>query len=238
MKITEKRAGENARTYANRMILENIVDLELPPGVGLSENELSIQLNLSRTPVREALIEMSRIGMVEIIPKKGSFVTRIDYDFIEEARFMRMSLENSVLDLACREGISAGALSKLEENLEEQKKVAQPLEDVALMDLDNAFHRLLFDSVNKGRVYAVLQSQMVHFDRLRNLSLRTLKVKAGITVNDHENILYALKKRDCELAEMVMTRHLTRHQVEKKDLCALYPDYFLLGMIRGHVPDI
>ena len=53
-------------------------------------------------------------------------------------------------------------------------------------------------------MYAVLQSQMVHFDRLRNLSLRTLKVKAGITVNDHENILYALKKRDCELAEMVM----------------------------------
>ena len=146
MKITEKRAGENARTYANRMILENIVNL----------------------------------------------------------------------------GISAGALSKLEENLERQKKVAQPLEDVALMDLDNAFHRLLFDSVNKGRVYAVLQSQMVHFDRLRNLSLRTLKVKAGITVNDHENILYALKKRDCELAEMVMPRHLTRHQVEKKDLCALY----------------
>ena len=221
MKITEKRAGENARIYANRMILDNIVNLELPPGVGLSENELSVQLKLSRTPVREALIEMGRIGMVEIIPKKGSFVTRIDYDFIEEARFMRMSLENSVMDLACREGISAGALSKLEENLERQKKVAQPLEDVALMDLDNAFHRLLFDSVNKGRVYAVLQSQMVHFDRLRNLSLRTFKV------NDHENILYALKKRDCELAEMVMTRHLTRHQVEKKDLCALYPDYFL-----------
>ena len=52
MKITEKRAGENARIYANRMILDNIVNLELPPGVGLSENELSVQLKLSRTPVR------------------------------------------------------------------------------------------------------------------------------------------------------------------------------------------
>lgn len=228
MKITEKRAGENARTYANRMILDNIIHLELPPGIGLSENELSIQLNLSRTPVREALIEMSRIGLVEIIPKKGSFVTKIDYDFIEEARFMRLSLENSVIELACKEGISARALNELGENLEQQKRVALFLEDVELMELDNSFHRMLFDSVNKGRVYAVLQVQMVHFDRLRILSLRTLKaVKAGITVNDHENILYALKKRDCELAQMVMTRHLTRHQVEKKDLIDLFPDYFL-----------
>ena len=69
MKITMKKTDENARTYANRMILDNIINLELPPGTGLSENELSIQLNLSRTPVREALIEMSRIGLVEIIPK-------------------------------------------------------------------------------------------------------------------------------------------------------------------------
>lgn len=228
MKITEKRTGENARTYANRMIMNNIVNLELPPGAGLSENELSIQLNLSRTPVREALIEMARIGLVEIIPKKGSFVTKIDYDFIEEARFMRLSLENSVMSLACKEGISSEALGRLEENLEQQRKTALVLEDAILMELDNAFHQMLFDSVNKVRIYRVLQSQMVHFDRFRILSLKTLKAaKASITVNDHENILYALRKRDCELAEMVMTRHLTRHQVEKKDLIDIYPDYFL-----------
>lgn len=228
MKITEKRTGENARTYANRMILDNIVNLELPPGTGLSENELSIQLKLSRTPVREALIEMARIGLVEIIPKKGSFVTKIDYDFIEEARFMRLSLENSVIRLACREGILPEALGRLKANLEQQKRVARVLDDAVLMELDNGFHQMLFDSVNKGRVYGVLQSQMVHFDRFRILSLRTLKaVKASVTVNDHENILYALEKRDYELAEMVMTRHLTRHQVEKKDLIDIYPDYFL-----------
>ncbi len=228
MKITEKRTGENARTYANRMILDNIVNLELPPGTGLSENELSIQLKLSRTPVREALIEMARIGLVEIIPKKGSFVTKIDYDFIEEARFMRLSLENSVISLACREGILPEALGRLKANLEQQKKVAMVLEDAVLMELDNGFHQILFDSVNKGRVYGVLQSQMVHFDRFRILSLKTLKAaKASVTVNDHENILYALEKRDHELAEMVMTRHLTRHQVEKKDLIDIYPDYFL-----------
>ena len=228
MKILEWLPKESAYDYAYRVLLHNIVNLELPPGAGLSENELSIQLNLSRTPVREALIEMARIGLVEIIPKKGSFVTKIDYDFIEEARFMRLSLENSVMSLACKEGISSEALGRLEENLEQQRKTALVLEDAILMELDNTFHQMLFDSVTKIRIFRVLQSQMVHFDRLRILSLKTLKAaKAGITVNDHENILYALERRDWELAEMVMTRHLTRHQVEKKDLCALYPDYFL-----------
>ncbi len=228
MKISGKKTGENARMYAKRMILDNIVNLELPPGTGLSENELSIQLNLSRTPVREALIEMHRIGLVEIIPKKGSFVTKIDYDLIEETRFMRLAMENAIMQLACKEGVPQEDLRQLKENLEQQKKYAQPMDDAILMELDIAFHGLLFNSVKKNRIYAFLQSQMVHFDRLRILSLKTLKAaKAGITVNDHENILYALERRDWELAEMVMTRHLTRHQVEKKDLVGLYPDYFL-----------
>ena len=132
------------------------------------------------------------------------------------------------MQLACKEGVPQADLRQLKENLELQKKYAQPMDDAILMELDIAFHGLLFNSVKKNRIYAFLQSQMVHFDRLRILSLKTLKAaKAGITVNDHENILYALERRDWELAEMVMTRHLTRHQVEKKDLVGLYPDYFL-----------
>jgi DNA-binding GntR family transcriptional regulator len=47
------------------------------------------------------------------------------------------------------------------------------------------------------------------------------------TLNDHENILYALKKKDAELAELVMTQHLTRHRMEREELVKLYPDYFV-----------
>lgn len=72
MKLVEKSPHENARMYAHRMILDNIINLELPPGSALSENELSLLLKLSRTPVREALIELSQLGLVEIIPQKGA----------------------------------------------------------------------------------------------------------------------------------------------------------------------
>jgi DNA-binding GntR family transcriptional regulator len=74
------------------------------------------------------------------------------------------------------------------------------------------------------RTYEVIHRQMIHFDRLRALSLQT--AMSGTILNDHENIMYALSKKDAELAELVMTQHLTRHRVEREELSKRYPEYF------------
>ena len=116
MKVLDRLSAENARTYALRVLQYNIINLELVPGSTVSENELSAILNLSRTPVREALIELSKVGLVEIQPQRGSYIAKIDYELIEESRFMRLVLENAVLKLAC-EGISQEYMDKLKENL-------------------------------------------------------------------------------------------------------------------------
>ena len=59
--------------YTQTKMSHNIIHLELQPGTAVSENELSTTLSLSRTPVREALIELNRIGLVEILPQRGSY---------------------------------------------------------------------------------------------------------------------------------------------------------------------
>ena len=228
MKEIDKIKGENVRDYAYRMILHNIVTLELPPGSTVSENELSELLKVSRTPAREPLLEMRRLGFVEAFPQKGSYVTKIDYNMINDANFIRLSLETAIVRLACQDGISSRYLRKLHENIEMQRKY-EPIADayVMLLELDNAFHRLLFESVSKNQAWNFMQTQMLHLDRLRHLALQTLKVsKFNRTVNDHANILYAVEKRDEELAEMVMNKHLTRHLYEKEELWEIYPDYF------------
>ena len=159
MKISKQQPGENARMYAYRVILDNILHLELQPGSAVSENELSQILNVSRTPVREALIEMNRLGLVEILPQRGSFVTKIDYDLIEESKFLRLSLENSVVRLICSEGLSPHYLHLLKENMRLQKQYEQSDDsDNSLMELDNDFHRLLFESIGKLRTYHVRPS--------------------------------------------------------------------------------
>ena len=97
-----------------------------------------------------------------------------------------------------------------------------------MLELDNEFHKLIFQAVNKQRTYEFIRTQMVHFDRLRVLAYRMLKTeKNEQTLNDHENIMYAMEKRDAELAVMVMSRHLTRHLFDKNELDRICPDYFV-----------
>ncbi|MFR6216027.1 MAG: GntR family transcriptional regulator [Enterocloster bolteae] len=73
-------------------------------------------LHLSRTPVREALIELNKVGLVEIQSERESCIAKIDYELIGESRFMRLMLENAVLKLAC-ESISQEYMDKLKEYL-------------------------------------------------------------------------------------------------------------------------
>lgn len=224
MELLDRQPSETARSYALRVLLHNIITLELAPGSAVSENELSQILKLSRTPVREALIELSKMGLVDIQPQRGSYIAKIDYELVEESRFMRLVLENAVLALVC-EGISPEHEEMLRANMEEETRHLEAGDYTRLFELDTDFHRLLFTSVGKARTYGIIHSQMVHFDRLRALSLKSLKPDK--IVEDHENILYAIGRRDSELAEMLMTRHLTRHRVEKSELIKLYPDYFV-----------
>lgn len=223
MKILDRRPYENARNYAVRVLLYNIINLNLAPGSAVSENELSSALSLSRTPVREALIELSRINLVEILPQRGSYISKIDYERVEEARFVRLVIENAILKLACQ-GIEQDNMDKLKDNLEQQKKVYESGDTEAFFDLDNQFHQLLFTSVGKTWSYTFIRDQMVHFDRLRSLSLQSFDDEE--LLRDHEDIVYAISRKDAEMAEMLMTRHLMRYQVQKSELLERYPDYF------------
>ena len=101
MFVTEQMARENGRDYALRMLKENIIRLEMEPGSSISDREVAALLSLSRTPVREALLELAKAKVVDIYPQKGSVVSLIDYALVEEAYFVRSVLETAVVELAC-----------------------------------------------------------------------------------------------------------------------------------------
>mgnify|MGYP000929655700 CR=1 FL=1 len=97
MKIISRNPDETGRAYALRVLKENITDTTLIPGTLLSENELAKELGLSRVPVREALIELSKSDIVEILPQRGSRVSLIDLKLVDEAGFFRRTLECAVV---------------------------------------------------------------------------------------------------------------------------------------------
>lgn len=223
MQLSQRYAKETGREYALRMLKDNIIHLDLIPGSMLSENELSSQMHLSRTPVREALIELSKVKIVEIYPQKGSAVAFIDYDMVEEARFMRNVLECAVVELACSVATEE-SIYMLEENVRLQEFYLENRSPQKLLELDDEFHHQLFHITSKDQVFNLMDSITIHFDRVRSMSLSA--VKDLKTINDHREIVEAIKLRDGELAKKLMNAHLSRYKIDEESLRKEYPGYF------------
>ena len=223
MQLLERLSQETDRSYALRTIKDNIINLDLVPGAQISENELAAEMGLSRTPVREALMELSKVKIVKVVPQKRSTVAMIDYDLVEEARFLRNVLECAVVELVCQMATEADLL-RLEENLRLQRFYMDS-DRRMLMELDNQFHALLFAIAQKSQLYEMMQNMLIHFDRVRRMALDSVKnIKI---VEDHESIAQAVREKDPARAKELMQMHLSRFRVDAKDIRETYPQYFL-----------
>lgn len=223
MRLLKRLPRETARDYAYRMIKDNIIRLELEPGCLISENELAAELGLSRTPVREALIALSRAKVVEISPQKRSIVAPIDEALVEEARFVREVLECGVVRLCCRDATEAD-LVRLEENVKLQETYMQTGPVESIHDLDDQFHKYLFAIVHKLEAYEMVRNLAVHFDRIRNIALNGIHDLE--IVDDHRQILEAMRNRDEDRAAEIMRMHLNRAKVDSVSIRKKYPLYF------------
>lgn len=225
MRLTERLPRETGRDYALRTIKDSIIRLELVPGSMVSENELAAEMGLSRTPVREALIELSKAKIVEIYPQRGSSISLIDANLVEEALFMRQVLECAVVEQCCGK-TDAIELHKLQENLRLQQFYQQDgqLYTEMVMELDNSFHALLFQMANKAQVYKLMENMSLHADRVRSLALS--QIRDDKIIQDHEQLLQAIMDNKPEQAVALMKKHLNRHDIDVKAIQAEYPTYF------------
>ena len=223
MRFSDRLPRESGRDYALRILKENIISLDLAPGSLVSESELAAELGLSRTPVREALIELSKVRIVEITPQKPSMIARIDYGLVEEARFLREILECAVVELVCRMA-SPQDIRRLEETIRLQLFYLEHSVSEQLMLMDDQFHRMLFDMAQKPQLYALLQNFSIHFDRVRRMALES--VKELKIVEDHSAILNAIRDNRPQEARELMKLHLSRCQVDAAAIREKYPGFF------------
>ena len=223
MRLSERLPRETGRDYAFRTVKDNIIHLELAPGSQISENELAAELGLSRTPVREALIELSRVKIIETHPQRKSVVSLIDNELVEEARFMRDVLECAVVEQVC-EKATLEDIERLMVNVRLQNFYLDNYYPENLMDLDNEFHDILFDIARKTQIRFLMQNLSIHFDRVRNMALST--VKNGKIVKDHVVLIQAIVKKDGVTARELMKKHLNRYKIDEVALREQYPEYF------------
>ncbi|WP_040978000.1 GntR family transcriptional regulator [Oceanobacillus jeddahense] len=214
----------STRDFVYDTLRESIIDLELPPGTAISEKEISEELEVSRTPVREAFLRLKEDELLTVLPQRGSFVALIDLDHVEEARFLREQAEAGIIRLAC-ENFSNEHLHKLEMNLVEQKKARDDEDENALYTLDKAFHQLFAEGTDKLRIWRTIQKMDTHSMRLRKLSI-ALKLNWKELVEQHEAMVDAIKEKNQKRAEELIRSHLALLKYDQKALKEQYPDYF------------
>ncbi len=223
MDITKRVLNESARDYALRQIRNNIIALKLKPGSIVSDNELAKELGMSRTPVREALQELHKINLIEVYPQRGSVISHIDFDIVEETVFLRRVLEKAVVEELC-DCITDEKLRELEKNIKLQEFYLDSRSPQNILELDNEFHRSLFVMCNKERTYNLMEGMLGHFDRIRTLSLYSVKdIKI---VADHKAIINAIRLNDKKLAAEFIVKHLSRYKLDQGEIMENYPEYF------------
>src|ERR1700741_165744 len=122
-----------------RPLRSSIVTMRLTPATALSEQDIADRLKVSRQPVREAFIKLSEIGMVRVLPQRGTFVVKISAKAVTDARFVREAVECAIARRAS-EGIGKPAIDSLRAVIADQRKAARAGDAEEFFVLDEAFH--------------------------------------------------------------------------------------------------
>lgn len=217
-----RREHARLRVYAG--LLDEIVRAEHEPGKRLSENELAATYGVSRTPVREALATLRDDGLVEVLPKHGTFVAPISEGAIRNAQFIREALECAAVRAAAHR-VADSDITELESKLAGQERAERGEDHDAFYALDDEFHHTLCDLSGHAEVWRVSQRAKSHLNRVRRLSLPAPDY-LGEMIAEHRLILGALQARDPDDAETAMRHHLGMVLRELPRLRDQFPGYF------------
>lgn len=189
------------------VLRDAIVSLKIGIGQPLSENEVAVQLGVSRTPVREAFIKLAGTGLIEVLPQRGTFVVKISPAAVRDAQFVREALEVAVVRQACLYPVP-GLSGKLRELIAQQRSAAEDEDFDRFLIHDEAFHRTLAIAVGRERAWRVIEGEKGHMDRVRYLSLPKASPLFHL-IGQHEAIAEAIERQDLAAAEKALRAHLS-----------------------------
>ena len=222
----KKEKGENSKQFTYRILKENIMNLSLKPGEEISEAEISEALNVSRTPVREAIVKLKEEKLINVFPQKGSLVSRMNLKLIEEAAFLREICDKEILKIVCQEKDKETLLKELKKNLEYQRIAVEYDENTyEFFRLDNLFHELIYTHCNKINIWKAIKRLSTHYDRLRLFDTLE-KMNFLEIINQHEGIISVLENEDKEKVDYIIENHLFNFKKILNIFRKKFPDYF------------
>lgn len=196
------------RRTANQFVRESlrraILSKRIPPGSRLVQAEIARQLNVSSTPVREALRELAAEGLVRLDAHHTAVVNSGDLDDLEEIYALRRMLEPYCIRLAVTR-VSDADLSRAEEINRRMSETKNPAEWVRL---NAEFHGILTDAAGSPRLSAILKGLRDSASVYVGVRIQSDE-ELQASILDHRRIIDAFKARDAESAAATVLAHIT-----------------------------
>lgn len=208
----------------HRQLQAAILAMELLPGTALQDKLLSERFQVSRTPVREALIRLAEEGLVEIRPQSGTFVSRIRAEAIPEALDIRIALESMTVTRAAQ-AASADSMARLDLVLGRQETCADAGDTAGFHEADEAFHETIGAIAGRPSAWRMIRSAKLSIDRARRLTL-PVPGRMKQVIQEHRTIRDAVAAGDATAATAAMAHHLSVLRPDIARLRDAYPSYF------------
>ena len=207
-----------------RVLREAVVTMRLQPGAMLSEQDVAGRLGVSRQPVREAFIKLGEVGLLRILPQRGTQVVRISRKGVEDARFIREAIECAVAREAARLADRTVA-RRLGDSLARQRRALKTGDGPALFALDEEFHLALAEAAGRPAAWRMVEDIKPQMDRVRFLDMASAIPMKTVTAQ-HEVIVEAVRANDPDAAEAAMRHHLSEILRSLPKIAAENPELF------------
>ena len=215
-----------------------IVNLHLAPGSNINEKLICDQLGISRTPLREAILQLQSENLVSVVPNSGTYVSKIDLQSVFDGQLVRDALELKVVRLAANR-MTPQFERALDFNMHQQERMAADLDYDGFYELDEAFHTMICEFGASAHIWKIINGAKAQLDRVRRLSI-PLPSHLDVVLHEHMAVVDGLKLRNPDAAAVAMKDHIDRvftmirrHIVERRDYFAADADEVLDGYVNG-----
>jgi DNA-binding GntR family transcriptional regulator len=189
-----------------KLIKQRIIYLNYPPGQRIDMRQLQQELAVSQTPIKDALFRLAGEGMIEINPRKGTYIKEISERDVYEIEEARIIVETGAVELIA-DRISDDQLAELERLYEDTLFEDGQFDYRMFMEKDNLFHLKIVEFTQNQRLVEMYKHLNAHMQIVRFQFARGQFRRLPWTNQDHLGILNALKARDPNQAKEAIKEH-------------------------------
>lgn len=203
---TRTAAAPLLKDVAYQQIKERILDESFAPGSFLSERELIEVLQMSKTPIKSALVRLETEGFVTVSSKQGIIINPLSIDQIIDIYNLRIALETYICNQISGK-LTEEQCGLLEKNLSDTAAKCEQLDIKGFTSEDHAFHLLLCEFSGNREIYRVLLNYQDHLHRITLRHLKKDPHRMHTFYQEHVDIYESLKSGDQRAVELI-TDHL------------------------------